>query len=241
MPKKKTKTPARETDLYEPIQAYLTAQGYTVRSEVLGCDIAATRGDELILVEMKRQFSLDLLYQAIGRQRTTDSVYVAIPRPDDMGWGKRWKNRKRLLRQLELGLIVVSFGAKTPLVEVAFHPTPFARKKQRAKRRAVLTEMAGRSADRNRGGSRGRPLVTAYREQALRIACYLERLGPQSPKALRALGTGQKTTTILHSNVYGWFEHIGRALYALSPQGRDGLADYPDLVRQFQEDLEQDS
>ncbi len=37
----------KETDLYPPIRDFLTAQGYTVRSEVNHCDITAVRGDEL--------------------------------------------------------------------------------------------------------------------------------------------------------------------------------------------------
>jgi len=44
MPKPKTLT---EADLYEPIARHLDELGYTVRAEVMDCDITATRGDEL--------------------------------------------------------------------------------------------------------------------------------------------------------------------------------------------------
>jgi hypothetical protein len=70
----------------------------------------------------------------------------------------------------------------------------------------------------------------------VQIACCLDRHGTLSPRALRALGTGPKTQAILHRNVYGWFERQGRGLYALTPQGRAALADYPDLVTRYNPD-----
>jgi len=83
---------ARETDLYGPINDYLTAQGYTVRSEVLGCDIAATKGEDLVVIELKRSFCISLLLQATQRQRVADSVYVAIPKPPDRERRARWRH-----------------------------------------------------------------------------------------------------------------------------------------------------
>ena len=35
----------RESDLYEPIKAYLEGQGYTVKGEVGEADLLACRGD----------------------------------------------------------------------------------------------------------------------------------------------------------------------------------------------------
>jgi hypothetical protein len=219
-----------ETDLYRPIYEHLVAQGYTVRSEVANCDIAASRGDDLIIIELKRSFSTDLLIQAAKRQRMTDSVYVALPRQRN---GRKLRGIKHLLRRLELGLIFVSPNGRTKSrVEMAFHPVPFQRQKRRRARRAVLREMAQRSGDFNEGGSCRRKIVTAYRENAVHIACCLDQLGPLSPKRLRALGTGPKTLSILYSNFYGWFERVDRGLYALSARGRDELAEYPELVRQ---------
>ena len=118
-----TKKLLRETDLYPPVADYLGSLGYTVRSEVANCDITAAKGDDLIIVELKRNFSTDLLIQAAKRQRMTDSVYVALPRPAN---GRKLRGMKHLLRRLELGLIFVSpNGRKKSRVEVAFHPVPF--------------------------------------------------------------------------------------------------------------------
>jgi hypothetical protein len=218
----------KETDLYGPVAAYLRQLGFTARGEVNGCDIAAVRGDELVVVELKRGLTMDLLVQATKRQRMTDSVYVAIPRPRRM---QGWHGYRRVLRQLELGLILVAFhGRRKPTVEVVFHPVPYQRQKRKAPRRAALTEIEGRSGDFNVGGSTRRKLVTAYRENALQIACYLDAMGPMSPKQLRELGTGPKTQSILYSDFYGWFERVDRGLYGLKAAGREELGQYRDVV-----------
>jgi hypothetical protein len=231
--------PRRETALYAPIRDYLVGNGYDVRAEVTHCDIVARKGDDLIIVELKRQFGVDLLVQATARQRISDSVYVAIPAPEYFGRGSRWTGLKRLLRHLELGLIVVFLDSSIPRVEVVFHPLPYQRRKRKAARRAALEEAASRSGDYNLGGSTQTKLVTAYRENAIHIACCLERFGPMAPCQLRALGTGPKTTAILGANFYGWFRRVHRAVYALTAEGKADLAAYPDLARQYREKLAQ--
>jgi hypothetical protein len=233
MPRKRPVDSLRETDLYAPVRDYLVAHGYAVRSEVLGCDIAAVKDGDLIVVELKRQLSLDLLVQATQRQRITASVYIAVPRPERIPW-RRWQALQHVVKRLELGLILVTFGGNAPRVEIAFHPIPFTRRKQARRRRAVIEEMAGRSGDHNQGGSRGRKLMTAYRENALRIAWRLSALSPQRPRDLRALGTCEKTRAILYDNVYGWFERVDTGLYALSAAGRAALEEYAGIVAEFE-------
>ena len=70
-----------ERDLYGPVRDYLVSLGYDVKGEVLDCDLTAVRDGELIVVELKRGFTLELLYQAMARQRIADGVYVAVPLP----------------------------------------------------------------------------------------------------------------------------------------------------------------
>ena len=93
--------------------------------------------------------------------------------------------------------------------------------------------MARRSADYNTGDSVRRKLVTAYRENAIHIAVCLQARGPLTPRALRALDTGDHTLAILRRNVYGWFDHPARGHYALTPRGATELADYPELVARY--------
>lgn len=223
----------RETDLYQPVADYLTARGYTVRGEVKDCDLAAVKGDALIVVELKLSLTLGLLAQAVKRQQLTESVYVAVPRPSNVRkWMGQTKDARRVVRRLELGLLLVHPDA-VPTVEVLCHPMPAARQQRSRKRRAVIEEAAGRSEDFNQGGSTRRTVMTAYRENAVRIAACLEALGPSKPKALRALGTGPKTLSILARNVYGWFERVDVGVYALSAKGRAALGAYPELAAKY--------
>lgn len=223
-------TRLRETDLSGPVHDYLVAQGYAVRSEVKDCDIVASRGDELLVVELKRSLSLDLLLQATQRQRAADSVYLALPKPDLWAVRARWRRVEHLLRRLELGLILVSFSTAVPLVDVVLHPEPWQPRRDTRRRRALLAEMAGRSGDHNLGGSTRRGIVTAYREQAIYIACCLDLYGPLSLERLRELGAGERAQAILRRNVYGWFERVEPGVYALQEEGRRALVRYADLA-----------
>jgi len=225
-----------ERDLYGPVRDHLVALGYTVRGEVKGCDITARRGDGLLIIELKREFNTGLLIQAAQRQRAADSVYVAVPRPDEGLRTKRWRGICHLLRRLELGLLLVNPGGPGPVVEIVFHPIPYERKRLKKEKRAILDEMSGRSGDFNEGGSLRRKLITAYRENAIHIACCLAGHGPLSPKQLRAMGTGPKTLSILAGNFYGWFERVDRGVYRLTARGQGDLAAYPDLVQHYRKE-----
>ncbi|MBE2215618.1 MAG: hypothetical protein IAE82_17230 [Opitutaceae bacterium] len=224
----------RETDLYAPVRDFLAAQGFTVRAEVHRCDVAATRGEDLVIVELKVALSLELLAQAVRRQRLTDTVYLAVPRPATRAQEERLRAMRPLLRRLELGLLVVDLGAAPASVSVAVQPQPVQRRREIKARRALLQELAARTGDDNAGGSTRRPLVTVYREQALFIAVALHRLGAMAPKRLRELGAGPKTLSILRSDVYGWFERVGHALYALKPAGVEALIRYADVVARLE-------
>lgn len=222
-----------EADLYPPVHDLLVRNGYTVRSEVNGCDITAIKGEELIIVELKRNFSTSLLVQATQRQRLSDSVYICIPRPSFGLRTRRGRQMCHLIRRLELGLIVVDPIAQS--THIPFHPVPFDRKRDPKGRRSLLREIDGRSGEYNVGGSTGQPLVTAYREIAIMIASILRKDSPLSPKELRSRGTGKKTQSILQNNHYGWFERVDRGLYALTETGRKALREYPKIVRHFEQ------
>ncbi len=205
-----------------------------MRSEVKDCDIAAVKGDDLLIIELKKALNVALLVQAVRRQRLTDSVYIAIPRPSNKWkWWKESRGVQHLLRRLELGLILVSLDRGKPPVEVIFHPLPFARKKRAKSRRAVLEEIARRSADYNRAGSSRTRLATAYRENAIQIACCLLAGGRRSPAGLRSLGTGERTLSILRLNPYGWFERVEQGVYGITAHGERDIAAWPELRRKY--------
>jgi len=239
----------KETDLYAPVKAFLQSSGYEVRGEVADCDLTAVRGDELVVVELKRVFGLKLLVQAVNRQKAADSVYVAIPKPPRGRFSKGFWDMCHLLKRLELGLLCVSFRDGEATVDVALHPpdhTPRAdgvgegrvepsrprgpgRTRSSRMRRSIIREFTGRSGDYNTGGSSRKSLVTAYRETAVRVACCLEKYGPLSAAELKAMGTGDRTWGILYRNVYGWFERVEVGRYSLHQAGKSALKAYPEL------------
>lgn len=227
-----------EEDLCKPIQDLLINNGYKVRCEANFCDISATKDNALLVVELKKNLSVRLLAQAAKRQKIADLVYIAIPKPKKMIGSANWKDICHLLRRLELGLILVSFKEENAFVEVPIEPMPFDRERsmQRNKkqRNKLITEINGRQKDLNIGGSRGKKLMTAYRESSLFIACCLEKCGPLSPKQLRELGTdSKKTLSILNKNFYSWFEKVDRGLYQISEEGRKSIETYKELSEYY--------
>jgi hypothetical protein len=227
----------QEIDLYKPIQTYFVQEGYEVYGEVKDCDMVAVQAEELVVIELKLTLSVDLLIQAVKRQRITDQVYVAIPKPKQRLNSKRWTDKCHLIRRLELGLIVVSSPGKRGKAEIIIQPTPFNHRKSigqsKLKRAAILKEINGRSADYNVGGSNRTKIMTAYKENCIQMACYLNNLGPLSPKALILMGTGKNTSSILTKNYYGWFERIKRGTYVLSEKGKEDIKEYPELVNYY--------
>jgi hypothetical protein len=228
--KKKAAKRGLESDLYAPVKAFLCHNGYVVRSEVKDCDITAQKDDELILIELKTSVNLTLLIQGTQRQKITDSVYVAVPMPSGGIHTKAWRKIEHVLKRLELGLLVVNLRSKRKPVEIVFHPLPFERKKQARQKRALLKEIEGRSGDYNQGGSTQTARVTAYREQAIFIACCLETFGEMTPRELRALGTCDKTQSIVYDNHYGWFERVDRGIYAVHANWLGERENYKDVV-----------
>lgn len=218
-----------ENSLYPPIKNYFSELGYTVRGEVNGCDLVAMLDDKLLVVELKRAFNLELVFQAISRQRLTDHVYVGIQSPRRRR--SRWRHIETLCKRLELGLITVSFVQKNPRVAVEFEPGPFAWRRQHVRRAKLIKEFEQRSGDFNVGGSTRRPIVTVYREEALLIAAHLAAHGPSRARDVRDATAVEKARDILYRNVYGWFEWISRGVYGLTPAGHKALTEYAEVVQ----------
>lgn len=205
-----------ETELYVPVKAFLAAKGYEVKGEVKGCDLVAVRGAEPpVVVELKRSFGLGLVLQGIDRLAITDAVYLAVG-----AWPNRLGKVKKLCRRIGLGLMVVARGR----VEVLLDPLPYQPRKNRRRLGRLLDEHARRVGDPNNGGSTRQPIMTAYRQEALRCAALLAAQGPLRVKTLRTTGDAPNAAGILQRNVYGWFERVERGTYALTPQGHQGLA-----------------
>lgn len=212
-----------ETDLYDPVKQFLTGLGYEVSGEVKSCDIAAIREGELLIVELKKNFNLTLLYQAMDRQDITEQVYVAVPRPIKNA-SLAVRRMKKIVKKLGLGLITVAMDSPLQYVEVLIFPGEGKKLRKPDVRRSLFEEMEGRRMNVNKGGSSRVKLMTAYRERAIKIACILEKESPLSAKELtHTYGCEKDAYSILYRNPYGWFEKIDKGLYALSPKGRQEL------------------
>ena len=205
-----------EAALYAPVKALLESQGYVVKGEIVGCDVVGVRGDEPpLVVELKREFGLALVLQGIDRLALTDAVYLAVG-----AWPRRPAAVQRLCRRLGLGLIVVTDGRADPVLD----PLPYQPRKSRKRMGRLLDEHRRRVGDPTGGGSVRRPIMTAYRQEAIRCAARLDA-GPATVAAIRAGGDVPHVARILQSNVYGWFERVERGVYALSPRGRRAFED----------------
>lgn len=227
----------REEDLYAPVKAFLELQGYEVKSEVMGCDIVARRGDEgPVIVELKLAFTLPLVLQGLDRLAVSEDVYLAVGVPARSGPGSLWRrDRRRILklcRRLGLGLLAVHEpGVRRPaLVEPLLDPLPYRPRMDRRRRGLLLREFAHRMGDPNTGGVTRRPIVTAYRQDALACAGYLGSHGA-TRASIVATATGvARAGAILRGDPYGWFVRVERGVYALSPKGTAALATYADVL-----------
>jgi hypothetical protein len=78
--------------------------------------------------------------------------------------------------------------------------------------------------DPNDGGQMRVGLITAYRQDALKVAMYLYEVG-----ASKGADTARKTgvdhaTTMMRNDHYGWFEKVEKGVYGLTPKGADAVA-----------------
>lgn len=209
-----------ESELYAPVKALLEGQGYVVKGEVRGCDVVGVRGGEPpVIVELKRVFGLGLVLQGVDRLALSDRVYLAVGQ-----WPKQMKNVKKLCRRLGLGLLVVA----RERADVVLDPLPYKPRANKRKVGRLLGEHRRRVGDPNLGGSAMRaPLMTSYRQEALRCAAaLLAGNGPMKLAAVRAAADAPRAASILRDDFYGWFERVERGVYTLTPAGRRGLSEY---------------
>lgn len=206
-----------ETDLYLPLKAFMEDAGYCVKGEVKGCDLVGVKaGDEpvLIICEMKLSFNLELVMQGVDRATACDEVWLAA-RSSKTGKGRERDARFRnLCRRLGFGLMTVSASGVVEVIVAPFAALPRRDPKRRSR---LLDEHRRRVGDPQKGGGRGKPIMTAYRQDCLLCATSL-LAGPQSPKQLKVLV--ERAPAILQRNVYGWFVRESRGIYALTDLGR---------------------
>ena len=123
----------------------------------------------------------------------------------------------RLCRLLAIGLITVSDRRVEP-VEIHCEPGPYKPRMNGKRKASLLSEFERRSGDHNVGGSTRKRLVTAYREDALRVASFLDRHGPAKVRDVREGAGVGRCGAILRDNYYAWFERVAYGVYGLTPK-----------------------
>src|SRR5262245_37917600 len=128
-----------ETSLYRPVKKYLEGLGFTVKGEVVGCDVVAlSEGSPPIVVvcELKSQFNLELVLQGVDRAAACDEVWLAA-RLSARGKGREADKRFRnLCRRLGFGLLGVTDRDEVEVLVSTAAPAP----RREAKRRSRLVE-----------------------------------------------------------------------------------------------------
>ncbi len=214
----------KEADLYPPVKAHLQRQGWEVKGEVGAADVVGRRGSEVVVVELKKAFSLTLFHQGIERLALTDLVYVAVPAG---GKAKPLKTNVKLARRVGLGVMTVR--ERDGFVEVLADPEPYAPRKSKKKQTQLLRAFDRLEGDPNAGGATRHGIVTGYRQDAVKCARFLAVHGPSAGKTVKDWAEVPTATRIMADDHYGWFERVERGVYGLTAAGRKGLDDWGDV------------
>lgn len=210
-----------ETTLYQPVKAFLEAAGYEVKGEVGGCDLVGLSPSDppvVVICELKLSFNLELILQAVDRAAISDEVWIAA-KVSAKGRGRESDRRYRdLCRRLGIGMLGVSDRGEISIIVSSVSPMPRTNPKRRSR---LVREHQRRRGDPTVGGSTRKPIMTAYRQQALLCAEALHA-GPLRPRDIKS--QVPDAGKILLSNVYGWFERVKPGIYQLSELGRSSVA-----------------
>jgi hypothetical protein len=209
-----------EIELYQPVKRFLEGLGFQVKGEIGGCDLFAFKAGEppiVVIGELKLAFNLELVLQGVDRAAACDEVWLAV-RAASNGRGRENDRRvRKLCRRLGFGLVVVQARGGVEIVVSPEEPLPRRDMKRRSR---LMDEHRKRQGDPTAGGGSRRPIMTAYRQQALACAAALS----QGPRRVRDVKQSvPEAPKILQGNVYGWFVREGRGIYAVTESGRAAL------------------
>lgn len=213
-----------ETSLYLPVKRFLEKLGFAVKGEICSCDVVAVRDGTpplLVITELKLAFNLELVLQGVDRAAACDEIWLAV-RSSTRGRENDPRARK-LCRLLGFGLLGVTSRGR---VDILVEPRPWRPRRDPRRRSELVEEHRRRRGDPVKGGGRGQPIMTAYRQQALACAAALTE-GPRRVRELKDM-VPDAPKILLH-NVYGWFTRVERGVYALAEPGKAALLRWPQI------------
>ena len=233
MPRDTPTRPRYETELAEPVTAFLESQGYVVRARSTG---ATSWG--FVTADGRRGTQTEFYGDAAGSGRrqtaVADAVYVALPRPGNPCAENAGAFSAISCGDWSWGAFCLVFGGK-PKVQLCFIP-PFDRKRDHRRRQVLLHETGGRSSD---SAGRQQPPQTGHRlprgMPPHRLRARNGR-GKLSGRAARP-GTGPKTRAILYDSVMAGSNAWTGASTRLQSAGREALAEYPDLAEHYRSEI----
>jgi hypothetical protein len=172
----------------------------------------------VVVCELKLSFNLELILQAVDRAAMSDEVWIAA-RVSAKGRGRESDRRYRdLCRRLGIGMLGVSDAGEVGIIVGSISPMPRTNPKRRSR---LVREHKRRIGDPTKGGSTRKPIMTAYRQQAMICARALAG-GPLRPRDIKP--EAPDAGRILLSNVYGWFERVRPGVYQLTALGRSAVS-----------------
>lgn len=222
----------KETELYLPIQKYFTDMGFKVDAEVRDCDVVATKENIVVICELKRGFTIELVYQLVQRKKMTPYVYAVIPRPKNMR-SAAFRKKLDILRALDCGLLVVLNSTKR--VDVILQPRGEDTEAKKYRRRGIEKETKVRKVSLNLGGQSGRKIVTAHKESVIAALCYIEKYGE-----IRTRDCKDNIKNVLQRNHYNFFVRLKKGVYTANESGRNFLneKEYSDVVEFYRNEVE---
>lgn len=232
----------KESELFEPVKAFFTDDGYSGDGEVGGIDIYLEKDGLSTAVELKKTLDFRSVQQAALDQKICDFVYIAIVKPKNL-YSAAGKDKIYLLKRLGIGLLCVSPRTKT--VEVVTDPVVSEisnfQKNHGSRTASIKAEFKKRKIRANTGGVNRTGLMTSYREDTLLVLLALDTLGGQArTKQIREMTNIPKSTKILYDNYYGWFENVSKGEYEITDAGRKALEQYADTVKKLAASLRRD-
>lgn len=226
----------KETDLYLPIKELFSRLGYDVQAEVGEIDVLATKEEDFVVIELKKDLNLKLIVQGAQRQKLSEIVYVAIPKPTyKIRMSSVFQEKVYLLRRLGIGLVFVNFKKSGPVATIEEDPFIFDLKQSqrlnKKTRERALKEKSQRSGDYNLGGQKGTK-ITAYKENVILVAALLSQNGVMKVAEVKRTA-GEKAGAILRDDHYGWFERVKTGYYQLSLKGQDAVNVYDYIIEKL--------
>lgn len=222
----------KETELYLPVQKYFADMGFKVDAEVRDCDVVATKENIVVICELKRGFTIELVYQLVQRKKLTPYVYAVIPRPKNMR-SAAFRKKLDILRALDCGLIVVLNSTKR--VDMILQPRGEDTDAKKYRRKGIEKETKTRKVSLNLGGQSRRKIVTAHKESVIAALCYIEKYGTIKTRECK-----DNIKNVLQKNHYNFFVRIEKGVYTASESGRNFLneKDYSDVVEFYRNEVE---